>query len=178
MSHLVVVVVSLWGKPADHYGLCWLAVLQAQVLRDTLQQPCIASGSLPSPSLKRMRLFTFKESLFCARNQKFGGPFPKKTFITLFFKILSESPDFNFCYCWAYGWVHRHNLSFGIAVEFQGAEMFQRRVVGRAAKGSCPIKSWVYFALWFSNFSWCVSPCTMAVVHYDHKHSSPWWSAL
>lgn len=43
--------------------------------------------------------------------------------------------------------------------------MFQRRVVGRGVKGSYPIKSWIYFALWFSNFSWCVSPCAIAVVH-------------
>ena len=49
---------------------------------------------------------------------------------------------------------------------------------GRRAGGSCPIKSWIFLALRFSNSSWCMSPCTVAVVHYDHKYASPRCSAV
>ena len=58
--------------------------------------------------------------------------------------------------------------------------MFQSRVVveGRGGEGSYPIKSWICFACLFSNSSGCVSPCAIAVVHYDHKYASPRWSAV
>lgn len=44
---------------------------------------------------------------------------------------------------------------------------------GKGAQGSYPIKSWIYFALWYSNSPWSVSPGTSAAVRYDHKYASP-----
>ena len=65
----------------------------------------------------------------------------------IYFFILFGTVDSNVCYCWASGWVHGHKLPFGISVEFQGAKMFQSKVVGEGRGGILSYKKLDLFCL-------------------------------
>lgn len=98
-----------------------------------------------------------------------------KISVYLFFYFFFRQVDSNVCYCWASGWVHGHKLLCVFYLNSKELRCFKARWWGRE-EGSYPIKSWFYFACLFSNS--LVSPCAIAVVHYDHKYASPRWSAV